>query len=74
MADLAQLAQQSASSDRRIHRRGRFWLPGETAFNAKRRDFYGSIQWSEPIVEQVSIISAIMSRTSPSMFAAPTRR
>ena len=59
MADLAQLAQQSARALTVVFiAGGRFWLPGETAFNAKRRDFYRSINWSEPIAEQVSIISA----------------
>ena len=59
MADLAQLAQQSARAMTVVFiAGGRFWLPSETAFNAKRRDFYGSINWSEPIAEQVSIISA----------------
>ena len=59
MADLAQLALDSAEALTVVFiAGGRFWLPGETAFNAKRRDFYGSINWSEPIAEQVSIISA----------------
>ena len=59
MADLAQLAQQSAKALTVVFiAGGRFWLPGETAFNAKRRNFYGSINWSEPIAEQVSTISA----------------
>ena len=59
MADLAQLALDSAEALTVVFiAGGRFWLPGETAFNVKRRDFYGSINWSEPIAEQVSIISA----------------
>lgn len=59
MSDLAQLAQESAKALTVVFiAGGRFRLPGETVFNAKRRHFYGSMNWSEAIAERFSSISA----------------
>lgn len=59
MADLDLLAKESSKAVTVVLiAGGRFHLPGEMAFETKRRDFYRSLDWSDVITERIDAVNS----------------